>query len=136
LVAGRIANIVILVEDMRTENLLRRYLQRLGQDNRNIRVARIPDGRGSGEQFVRERYASEVQALRNVHTKACLIVSIDADTKTTAERRQQLERALREAEEPPRDQGEPAWTRPHALIPDFCVESLRECLPEFGRIPE
>ncbi|MDR3698370.1 MAG: hypothetical protein P4L56_01965 [Candidatus Sulfopaludibacter sp.] len=179
----RIAKIILLVEDQTTESLLRRYLQRLGDDNRNIRVRRIQDGRGSGEQFVRERYASEVRVLRTSHTKACLIVSIDADTKTTSERRQQLERALRDAEEPAREARERilnlvpkrnietwilclnsaaddettdyrhdsrvdpksirsaaqalyAWTRPNALIPDICVASLTECLPEFDRIPE
>jgi hypothetical protein len=27
------------------------------------------------------------------------------------------------------------WTRPNAALPDQCVPSLRDCLPEFGRIP-
>lgn len=178
----RIANIVLLVEDTRTGSLLLKYLRRLGHDNRTIRVVPVPAGRGSGEQFVRERYASEVRALRTRHTKACLVVSIDADTKTTAERRQQLERALRDAEERARDPREPVlilvpkrnvetwvlslnlvevdeitdyrrdsrigppairqgaetlydWTRPNAPVPDSCVASLCESLPEFDRIP-
>ncbi len=115
----RIANIVLLVEDTRTENLLRKYLRRLGHDNRDIRVVPVPGGRGSGEQFVRERYASEVRALRTRHTKACLIVSIDADTKTTAERRQQLERALRDAEQPARGARERILT----LVPKRNIET-------------
>ena len=33
--AERIANIILLVEDINQENLLRRYLQLLGHENRN-----------------------------------------------------------------------------------------------------
>jgi hypothetical protein len=29
-----------------------------------------------------------------------------------------------------------SWTRPKAEIPDTCVTSLRDCLPEFDRIPD
>jgi hypothetical protein len=175
--AKRIADIILLVEDLRTELLLRRYLQRLGQDSGKVRALRIPDGKGSGEQFVRVRYATEVRALRAAHAKTCLIAAIDADTGTTAQRRQQLERALRDAREPARDARERIlnlipkrnvetwilcldsiavdevkdyrrssgsqagcssplrWTRPNAAPPGICVESLRECLSEFGRIP-
>jgi len=28
------------------------------------------------------------------------------------------------------------WTRPHRSVPDVCVPSLRESLPEFRRIPD
>ena len=98
----RIASIILLVEDTNQENLLRRYLQRLGHDNRNMRTRKVPNGQGSGEQFVRERYASEVRAIRwrVTRTKACLIAMIDADTGSVADRRQELDRALKDANEP------------------------------------
>ncbi|MGA3026451.1 MAG: hypothetical protein ABSF98_16930 [Bryobacteraceae bacterium] len=179
----RIANVVLLVEDVRQENLLRRYLRRIGQENRNIRVEKPLAARGSGEQFVREQYGLQVRAIRARSTKACLIAMIDADTGSTDHRRQQLERALRDADEPPRAREEPilnlipkrnvetwvlcldsqrvdevadyrhdprvdpkaiqraaatlfSWTRPNAQLPDACVPSLRDCLPEFLRIPD
>jgi len=182
--AERIARIILLVEDLNQGNLLRRYLLRLGQDTRTMEFKKLLKGRGSGEQFVRERYASEARAVRlqMAKTKACLIAVIDADTGSVDDRRQQLQRALRDADEPPRAPAEPIlnlipkrsvetwvlclnsqavdevtdyrhdagvdpqsikqaaqilydWTRPNAALPDQCVPSLRDCLPEFGRIP-
>src|SRR5438445_785724 len=99
--AERIAKIVVLVEDRNQENLLRYYLQRRGHDNRNMRIQKLPGGRGSGEQFVREKYASEVRAIRSQlnRTKACLIAMIDADSGLVEDRRWQFERALQDAEE-------------------------------------
>jgi len=182
--AERVALIVLLVEDRRQENLLRRYLERCDHGYRSIRVEMSRPGQGSGEQFVRERYASEVRKMRwqLTKTKACLIVMIDADTGSVDDRRQQLERALRDADESPRSPSEPVlnlipkrnvetwilclnaeavgeatdyrhdtrvnpqtikdaatalfwWTRPNTAIPAGCVPSLRDCLPEFDRVP-
>ena len=179
----RIARIILLVEDVNQENLLRHCLKRLGQENRNIRVEKLRRG-GSGEQFVREGYAVQVRALRSqsTRTKACLIAMIDADTGSTAERRRRLDRALEDAGVAPRDQSDPIlnlvarrnvetwilclnleevneeedykrdpridaagikraanrlflWTRPNAELPDSCVPSLRESIPEFMRLP-
>lgn len=181
----RIATIVILVEDTRQESLIRRFLQRLGHDNRNIRINRAPKGSGSGEQHVREQYASEVRALRQrvTRTRSVLIACIDADTRDVQDRRAQFSRALRDADEAERQDDEPVlnlvprrnvetwilclnnnsvdeisdyrhddpvtaqaikdaalalfnWTRPNVDLPDSCVASLRESLPEFLRLPE
>jgi hypothetical protein len=124
--AERVANMILLVEDINQENLLRRYLQRLGHDNRNMRPLKVPPGRGSGEQFVHVRYASEVRAIRAqlTRTKACLIAVIDADTESIDDRRQQLERALLDADEPPRNPLEPILN----LIPKRNVETWILCL--------
>jgi hypothetical protein len=83
-------------------------------------------GRGSGEQFVRGRYASEVRAVRlqMAKTKACLIAVIDADTGSVDDRRQQLQSALRDADEPPRAPAEPILN----LIPRRNVETWILCL--------
>jgi len=124
--AKRIANIILLIEDRNQENLLRHYLQALGQTNRNMRVLRVQNGQGSGEQFVREGYASEVRALRSqlTRTRACLVAMIDADTGSVHDRRQQLERALRDADEPARLPTEPILN----LIPKRSVETWILCL--------
>jgi len=124
--AERIANIILLIEDTNQENLLRRYLQRLGHDNRTMRPLRAPSGKGSGEQYVRESYAAEVRAIRAqlTRTKACLIAMIDADAAEVDNRRQQFERALRDADEPPRGPAEPILN----LIPRRNVETWILCL--------
>lgn len=180
----RVANIILLVEDLNQENLLRRFLHQLGHGNRQMRPVRTSPGRGSGEQFVRESYASEVRSIRSqmARTKACLIAMIDADVGSTDDRRRQFERALQDADEPRRGSKEPilnlvpkrnvetwilclnsevvneaddyhrdprvnsesiktaavtlyAWTRPNFALPVACVPSLRDCQPEFRRIP-
>ncbi len=123
----RIATIVLLVEDRNQENVLRRYLQERGHSNRNMRVQKLADGQGSGEQFfVREKYASEVRLIRSqaTRTKACLIAMIDADTGSVEERRQQIERALKDADEGPRGTAEPILN----LIPRRNVETWILCL--------
>jgi len=183
--AERIATIILLVEDRNQENLIRRYLQQRGHDNRNMYIRKLPGGQGSGEQFVRERYAAEVRAIRSQlsRTKACLIAMIDADSGLVEDRRRQFERALQDAEEPARSASEPilnlipkrnvetwilclnsevvdelrdyrhdprvstqsirqaastlfSWTRLNPGIPNTCVPSLQECLPEFDRVPD
>jgi len=124
--AERIAVIVLLVEDLNQENLLRRYLQRRGHDTRNIRPVRLRSGQGSAEQFVREKYASEVRALRSqlTRTKACLIAMIDADINSVNDRRRQLDRALLDADEVPRGPAEPILN----LTPKRNVETWILCL--------
>ena len=66
-----------------------------------MRVVKSPSGAGSAEQWVRERFAVEVEACRGRHAETRLIVLIDADTHTVQERIAQLDRALQEAEAPP-----------------------------------
>lgn len=126
IVAERIASIILLVEDTNHENLLRRYLQRLGHDNRTMYVEKSPKGRGSGEQFVREKYASEVRAIRSqmAKTRACLIAMVDADAGSIDDRRQQLERELRDAGVALRRPAEPILN----LIPKRNVETWILCL--------
>ena len=122
--AERIANIILLVEDSCQDRLMRRYLQRLGQDHRNIRSRISPKGRGSAEQFVREQYALQVQAIRTRSTKACLIAMIDADTGSTDDRRQQLDGALQLSGQAARKPEEPILN----LIPKRNVETWILCL--------
>ena len=122
----RIANLVLLVEDSNQERLLHRYLQSLGVETRNMRIVKSPSGRGAGEQFVREKYASEVRAIRvrMSRTRACLIVVIDADSGSVEHRRYQFQKALDDAEERTLSADE-AIVR---LIPKRNVETWILCL--------
>lgn len=99
---------MVLAEDTRHQSLIRRYLYRLGFTIRQIRFRDLPAGRGCGEQWVRERYAQEVAALRWRTSKAAtaLIVAIDADTVDLPKRSRQLSEALVQAGLPPREAAE------------------------------
>ena len=50
----------------------------------------LPDGSQSGEQWVRENFPSELQAIRQKED-SYLIVVTDADNRPTEERREQLD---------------------------------------------
>lgn len=68
-----------------------------GFPRERIRSIVNPGGRGSGEQFVRERYPMEVKEHRRKAghiTSLCLAVIVDADTYTVEQRLKQLDAAL------------------------------------------
>ena len=119
----RIANKFILAEDVEQQNLVRRYLERCGH-TREFRLAPLPCKGigGSGEKYVRDKYPEQVQACRSslgINTSALLIVIVDADKRTTDERRKQLADSLSAAGKPPRTDGEPIVV----LIPKRHVET-------------
>jgi hypothetical protein len=64
-----------------------------------MRFVPCPAGAGSGEQWVRERFAVEVEVYRRrrAHAETTLIVVIDADELFVQERLAQLDRSLDEA---------------------------------------
>lgn len=94
----RASSIIVLSEDQRHQQFVRRFLRRLGIDNHAIRFRELPAGRGSGEQWVREKYADEVNEYRRRSAKAhsALIVVIDADLKSVTSRLEDLRTSLQE----------------------------------------
>jgi hypothetical protein len=80
---SRNVNTIIVCEDSQHEAFARRFLERIGIDLRVQRVEKSPKGRGSGEQFVRERFATELAYYRSRQHRVeqALIVIIDADTR-------------------------------------------------------
>ena len=91
--------VVVLAEDERQQRLARRYLYRLQYGHHDIRLVDLPSGRGSGVEWVLQRYAAEVQKFRSRAAKAgtALIVVIDADTFHIDQRDRQLRQALADA---------------------------------------
>ena len=88
--------IVILCEDRQQYVFARYFLQKKGLTGKFIDRS-CPSGRQAGEQYVRERYALEVKAHRSKnYLNICLIVVIDADKGTVAERIKQLDSVLEE----------------------------------------
>lgn len=117
---------VVLAEDDRHQRLVRRYLYRLGYSPHDIRFESLPSGRGSGEQWVREHYASEITKYRTRSTRAktALIVAIDADTRDVDERHRQLRETLEQAGSTARADSEAIVH----LIPKRNVETWILCL--------
>lgn len=111
--SNRFAEVVILAEDERSANLLRRYVMRACNLNyRRIRQEISPAGRGDAKQWVLGRYPIEVKALRNKHSKTGLAVHLDADTETVTRRATQLADALENAGQ---DAREPKERVSHAI---------------------
>lgn len=96
---SRNVQIVILCEDRQHEAFARRFLERTGRNRRVQRVERAPGGRGSAEQFVRERYPKELAYYRERRHRVehALIVLVDADRGSVDARVEQLERACQAA---------------------------------------
>jgi hypothetical protein len=90
--------VVVVLEDVRHEMFVRRYLKRLGVGEREMRIERSPSGEGSAEQWVKTRFAKEVSAYRNRQARAAsaLILMIDADAYSVRDRLAQLDQALRD----------------------------------------
>jgi hypothetical protein len=81
--------ITVLCEGSSDASFIRRFLTERGYDRRQIHVRPFPQAQGSGEQFVREHFPQELVALRQWKNRA-LIVMLDADTLSVAERERQL----------------------------------------------
>jgi hypothetical protein len=77
----------ILCEDAQSACFLRRFLKRRGHEIGREEIA--PAGGGCGEQWVRERFPSELAVVRKYGGR--LIVCTDADRKTVSERIQTLQ---------------------------------------------
>jgi hypothetical protein len=113
---------VVLCEDLQAQVFVRRVLLALGYDGHRIRVVPYPaDGRGSGEQHVRERYPSELAQHRRraARTRAVLAVHTDADRFTVAARFAALADELREKGVPQRAAEEPVAI----LVPKWNIET-------------
>ena len=87
-------SITLLCEDSQTNAFVRQFLKHRNFGRRDIHTRQLPSGSQSGEQWVRERYPDELQAIRG-RQNAYLIVVIDADRNSTADRRAQLDACVR-----------------------------------------
>ena len=118
------AEVVVLAEDIRQVNFVRRFVQRL--DLGRVRQQPLPAGRQAGEQYVREQYSDQVKEYRRraSRRRAALIVVIDADTVTVQRRLDQLSRALAEAGQDDRGENETIVV----MVPKRHIETWILCL--------
>jgi hypothetical protein len=120
------SEVIILAEDERQQRFARKFLQRAGLENHQMRFTPVPAGHGSGEQWVRKNYVKEVAAYRSRATRArsALLVFIDADQMSVANRAQQLSQELANAGLGPRTNAEAIGK----LIPKRNIETWVLCL--------
>ncbi len=120
------SQVVVLAEDGRHQQFVRKYLDRLGYRVRNIRFEPLPAGSGSGEKFVRENYARAVKEYRARSAKAqsARVVVIDADADAVEHRQRQLRERLTVSGMKPREDGD----RIAQWIPRRAIETWVLCL--------
>jgi hypothetical protein len=97
--------IVVLCEGDTDATFIRSFLRRRGYDaRRQVRFVVGPKGRGSGEQFVRQKLPNELSAYRNRQNPRliALIVMTDADVGTVVNRKNMLDRECETADVPKR----------------------------------
>lgn len=100
----RSAQYVVLCEGLQAAVFIRRALRAGGVEPRRARLLPLPitpdgSGDGAGDQYVINRYPSELAAWRqkNASVRTRLIVHIDADGNTVASRHAQLASAAEDA---------------------------------------
>lgn len=90
------ARVILLCEDLQLACFIRRFLKLRGFGPRDIREQIAPPGQGSGEQWVRNNYPKQLEALRAYGGNAVLIVGTDADNMEVAERVRSLDLQCKE----------------------------------------
>jgi hypothetical protein len=146
--SDRFAQVVILAEDERSANLMRRYVMRaLSVGNRRIRQEISPSGHGDAKQWVIARYPIEVKAMRRKTPKTGLVVHLDADNESVPRRQAQLNAALKNGGQDNREANEwiaYAIPRRHTetwlcVLVGIDVDEERDCkrdrlLPDFDGV--
>ena len=97
---------IVLCEDKQASTVLYRYLKHERGFSR-VRVLPLPAGKGCGSQYVRERYAREARGQRDKSVASVLVVHIDADNLTVADRHRELADELKKNGMEPRGHDEP-----------------------------
>jgi hypothetical protein len=122
--------VIVLIEDSRHQRFVWRYLRRCGLEQHTMRFVQSPEGAGSGEQWVRERFAVEVEVYRRrrAHADTTLIVVVDADHLLVQERLAQLDRNLDEAQA---DRIRPDAEQIARLVPKRNIETWILCLNDY-----
>jgi hypothetical protein len=101
-VTKRRVRVVVLCEALQDATFAGRFLRKRGWTPNQIRIERGAPGSGAGEQYVRNRFPTELGAVRRDSVHRALIVMIDGDTIGREERLRQLETACTAAGVPPR----------------------------------
>lgn len=114
---------IVIVEDGRQRQLLYRFLLHSGVKSHQMRIEISPSGRGSGEQWVRAKYADHVKICRRRNAskgRTALLIMLDADLNTLRYRLNAFSKTLSDDGQQPIDERNEAIAR---LIPKRNVET-------------
>ena len=122
---SREVQIVLLCEDRQQQAFVERFLEAMGRLTRKakhrLRVEKASQGRGSAEQFVRERYPRELKEYRRQRNRVsvALVVMLDGDAAGVTGRLAQLDAACAEQGVPVRRSDEDVFV----FVPTWRIES-------------
>ncbi len=126
--------VVVVSEDLRTEQFMRYVLTELGF--RNLTYVTAPSAAGSAEQWVLARYVGEVRKQRSTsYKKSALVATRDGDSAGVKRRKAENDAALAEAGLSPRKPSEriatpcPTWSIETWLLWLDDVDGVREDAP-------
>ena len=93
---SRDARVVVICEDSQHRTFIYRLLRSLGFPRHRLDVKPAPVGGGAADQWVRERYADEVDAYRrkSSYRHIGLVTVVDADENSMQRRYQQFSEQL------------------------------------------
>ena len=143
---SREVQIVLLCEDGQHQVFVERFLESAGRltrkSKRRLRVEKASQGRGSAEQFVRERFPAELAEYRRRKNRVsvALVVMLDGDAAGVAGRLAQLDSACEEQGVSVRQPGEdvfvfiPTW-RIESWLAWIEGESIDETRSDYPRLP-
>ena len=135
---SREVQIVLLCEDRQHQAFVERFLESVGRltrkAKRRLRVERASQGRGSAEQFVRERFPKELAAYRRRRNRVsvALVVMLDGDATGVAGRLAELDAACAKQEIPVRRSDEDVFV----FVPTWRIESWLAWLKDGETIDE
>lgn len=130
----RRTQVVLLCEDVEQRSFFEGLCSRLGFVSRVLRVEVAPRGAGAAEAWVRARYPREVRAyrVRAHHVTNGLLAAIDGDALGVVLRKAQLDEALAEGGQKPRESTE----RVALCIPTWSIETWLRWLCGRGPVEE
>lgn len=111
----------LLAEDPRHERLALHVARALKLNDQPVKVWRAPSGAGSASAWVIKRFAERLCQTTRKRPKeqVALLVMLDGDNEGVLQRKRQLDEALIQAGQVPRQDGEPVAL----LIPTWSVET-------------
>jgi len=124
------AQVTILAEDRRQARLVRAYLRKRHPHlpQKAIKDSPMAGGKGSGAQWVLDRYAIEMKAFLTRRARKWLIVVIDADRNTLQERLNDLQQRLEGAEDERLRHCDVEREQVARLVPKWSIETWILCL--------
>ena len=119
--ARKTAQYILVCEDGQHEAFARRFLKEVGlaKNHYQVRIKRSPAGRGAADQFVEQKYVTELCGGRMTHVATTLVLLTDGDAIGVEKRMRRLDEACRRRGVEPRSPAD----RVAVFVPTWNVET-------------